>query len=360
MTAAAAASLIVIPLLGRLRALPEFIASLESSVTSASLDMTNTGDEKEEEGSGNQISRRRDDDDNNGDHRDSKRRRRKHKDDDSISSDADSSSYERSKSRRKRDKKEKKRKHSKKHAKRSSRDLSSSDDDKETKSHSSNDDEGRSRDRRKKRKRKHHKSRSSSRRDDSSSSSEDDEDRRRRRKKSNKKDKNRKREKKQDEDNGLPTFGKYGVVKLADMPKKERSFNIWMEQVKGVPAFSGPKWELQNYFKEYMEDFNTATLPHMKYYDYDKWEMEEYQKQKAGQEEGTLAQQDEARHYQEMRDRAKTKHEEDLAMVKSMMSKEKVDEMKHKAQMQSEMAHAFKMGDQETFQKLKRRLEPEK
>jgi hypothetical protein len=47
-------------------------------------------------------------------------------------------------------------------------------------------------------------------------------------------------------------------------------------------------------------------------------------------------------------------------MVKSMMSKEKVDEMKHKAQMQSEMAHAFKMGDQETFQRLKRRLEPEK
>jgi hypothetical protein len=143
------------------------------------------------------------------------------------------------------------------------------------------------------------------------------------------------------------------------MPQKERRFNIWMEVVKGEPSFSGPKWELQNYFKEYMEDFNTATLPHKKYYDYDKWEMEEYQKQMAGQQEGTSAQRDEAKHYQEMRDRAKAKHEEDLAMVKSMMSKEKVDEMKHKANMQSEMAHAFKMGDQETFKRLKRRLEPD-
>ena len=301
---------------------------------------TTDGDEKKE-GSVDR-SRRRDNDD--GDRRDSKRRR-KHRDDNSISSD-DSSSYERS--RRKRKKKVKKRKH-KKHSKRSSRDLSSDD---ET-SHSSSD-EG-SGDRRKKRKHKHHHKSSRRRRDDSSSSDED----RRRNKKSKKKDKNRKKEKKEDEDNGLPTFGKYGILKLADMPQKERSFNIWMEEIKGVPSFSGPKWELQNYYKEYMEDFNTATLPHKKYYDYDKWEMEEYKKQMAGLQEGTSAQQDEARHYQEMRDRAKSKHEEDLAMVKSMMSKEKVEEMKHKAQMQTEMAHAFKMGDQETFQRLKRRLEPE-
>ena len=53
-----------------------------------------------------------------------------------------------------------------------------------------------------------------------------------------------------------------------------------MEEVKGVPSFSGPKWELQEYYKEYMEDFNTATLPHIKYYNYDKWETEEYEKNK--------------------------------------------------------------------------------
>jgi hypothetical protein len=32
------------------------------------------------------------------------------------------------------------------------------------------------------------------------------------------------------------------------------------------------------YFKDYMEDYNTATMPHKKYYDLEKWEMAEYAK----------------------------------------------------------------------------------
>merc|ERR1740130_1127238 len=86
---------------------------------------------------------------------------------------------------------------------------------------------------------------------------------------------------KKDDDGGQPIFGKYGLIKLADLPQKQRSFEIWMEEVKKLGGFNGPKWEVQNYFKEYAEDYNTATMPHIKYYDYDKWEMEEYNKTKA-------------------------------------------------------------------------------
>lgn len=32
----------------------------------------------------------------------------------------------------------------------------------------------------------------------------------------------------------------------------------------------------QEYFREYMEDFNTATLPHEKYVNLEKWEIAEY------------------------------------------------------------------------------------
>jgi len=32
------------------------------------------------------------------------------------------------------------------------------------------------------------------------------------------------------------------------------------------------------YFKDYIEDYNTATMPSSKFYDYDKWEMSEYKK----------------------------------------------------------------------------------
>ncbi|CAN0529980.1 unnamed protein product, partial [Ectocarpus sp. 8 AP-2014] len=33
--------------------------------------------------------------------------------------------------------------------------------------------------------------------------------------------------------------------------------------------------QTKQYFREYMEDFNTCTLPHDKYIDLEKWEMAE-------------------------------------------------------------------------------------
>jgi len=176
-----------------------------------------------------------------------------------------------------------------------------------------------------------------------------------------KKEKKSKKKKKRSKDNGDvdegPVFGKYGIIKLADMPTKQRSFEMWMEQVKGLPAFNGPKWELQNYFKEYAEDYNTATLPHIKYYDYDKWEMDEYNKNMAKAEASSST---EAAFQREQQAMARNKQTEGFNLVKTMMNKEKIEEMKRQKQLQSEMAHAFKTGNQERYQQLKNRLEREK
>lgn len=72
------------------------------------------------------------------------------------------------------------------------------------------------------------------------------------------------------------------------------------------------------------------------------------------------ARKDEARHMQILKEKAEQKRKEELELVRSSMSKEKRDEMKRKTELQAEMAHAYKMGDQETYLKLKNRLEPEK
>jgi hypothetical protein len=202
-----------------------------------------------------------------------------------------------------------------------------------------------------------------SRRDDYSTSSSSDSNRKRHRK-DKKKKKVSSKSKKYTEDNGLPTFGKYGILKASDYHKEQtqRSFTIWMEEVKGIGAFTGPKWELQEYYKEYMEDYNTATFPHTKYYNYDKWEMEEYEKTKAILNSGATSelQRDEALHRRNLQQQTETKRKEERAFALSLMSKEKVEEMKWKQQLQSEMAHAYKMGDQATYLRLKNRLEPEK
>jgi hypothetical protein len=158
-----------------------------------------------------------------------------------------------------------------------------------------------------------------------------------------------------------PTFGQYGIIKASDMHKKQRSFQVWLAEVKGIHDFNGPRWELQNYFADYMEDYNTATMPHVKYYDYDAWELQEYQKkQRDEQEGGSTVQADEARHRQEMRQRAEEKQKAELLLLRQTMNKDKISDMKHKAQLQSELAHAFKTGDVETQRRIQKKLEPEK
>jgi hypothetical protein len=181
----------------------------------------------------------------------------------------------------------------------------------------------------------------------------------RKEKKSNKKKKKSKSEKDEDKDDGRPVWGKYGIIKLSDLPHKQRSFNVWLEEVKKIPGFNGPKYELHNLFKEYAEDYNTATLPHIKYYDYEKWELEEYNKTKAAAASSS-SHGKEAAFFLEQQEAAKKKRERDQMLVRSLMSKEKIEEMKRKQEVQAEMAHAFKTGNQQRYLQLKARLEPEK
>jgi hypothetical protein len=167
----------------------------------------------------------------------------------------------------------------------------------------------------------------------------------------------------------VPTFGQYGLIKSSDIhsnAKHQRSFQIWLEQIKGIPMQTStiPKWELQNYFEEYREDFNTATLPHVKYYNYDEWEVQEYareqQERNAGNATtGTDVHAEERQHALALQQRAKQKVLEQEAITKALMSKEKVQDMKRRAELQSEMNHAFKRGDTEAYRRLQRRLEPD-
>lgn len=265
-----------------------------------------------------------------------------------------------------RDRKRSSRRKRKRHHRHEDEDDSStgSSSEEETNDDSDSNDSSDDRSRKKKKKRKYH--------DD-----DDDRDRHKKKKKHSKKkrDSKKKKDKKKskkkkhhkeevegdNKDDGRPVFGKYGVIKLSDMPTKQRSFELWLEQVKGLPAFNGPKWELQNYFKEYAEDYNTATLPHIKYYDYDKWEMDEYNrnKQKAMADDAPASSK-EALFQQEQRELSRHKQSAGFDLIKSTMNKEKIQEMKRQKQLQSEMAHAFKMGDHARYQQLKSRLEREK
>lgn len=90
--------------------------------------------------------------------------------------------------------------------------------------------------------------------------------------------------------------------------------------------------------------------------------MEEWESKKAAAvgSQSTSARQEEAIHMQKLQDKAQEKRKQELELVKTMMSKEKREEMKRKADLQAQMAHAYKTGDQESYIRLKNRLEPER
>lgn len=160
------------------------------------------------------------------------------------------------------------------------------------------------------------------------------------------------------------SFGKFGIVRESDFlnnTKVKRSFEIWMAEVKGIPQGSNlAKWELSDYTKEFVEDFNTATFPHQKFYDYDTWEMEEYNRKKEESQQKPGAHSDEWQYREEMQKKAEVKRNKEFQIVKTMMSKEKIEEMKSQARLKSEMENAYRVGDEKTRLKLQKKLEPEK
>ena len=51
------------------------------------------------------------------------------------------------------------------------------------------------------------------------------------------------------------------------MASKVSEFQQWATEVKKVNIEALAKWEEKELFAEFMEDYNTGTLPHRKYYD---------------------------------------------------------------------------------------------
>ena len=63
----------------------------------------------------------------------------------------------------------------------------------------------------------------------------------------------------------------YGVLTQSDMYRKEAEFRTWLMEVKNISPEALQNQAMKTYFEDFMEDYNTATLPHIKYYDLDKW-----------------------------------------------------------------------------------------
>lgn len=97
----------------------------------------------------------------------------------------------------------------------------------------------------------------------------------RERKKEKKEKKRLKKEKsssKQQYKGVINEYGKFGIISEADMYTKDQEFRAWMVEEKMLNPETVPQNKMKELFRVYMEDYNTATLPHEKYYALEKYE----------------------------------------------------------------------------------------
>ncbi|KAG0266732.1 hypothetical protein BG011_001191 [Mortierella polycephala] len=81
------------------------------------------------------------------------------------------------------------------------------------------------------------------------------------------------RSKKKDKKNQASReYGTYGVLTPADMWDKESEFQAWLMEVKKLNPEIIPQVKMKEHFLGFMEDFNTVTMPHEKFYNLSKWE----------------------------------------------------------------------------------------
>ncbi|WVR08608.1 hypothetical protein IAU60_005663 [Kwoniella sp. DSM 27419] len=153
--------------------------------------------------------------------------------------------------------------------------------------HFRHDDEKNSRPHKRSRRRRSASSDSSASESDSDSESEGERRRRRRKEKERRRDreekeerrrrKEKKREKKARREKGTAAstakWGQYGLISEADITKKDSEFRAWLVEERKINPETVSKDRTKKEFAVFIEDYNTATLPHEKYYDMSRYEL---------------------------------------------------------------------------------------
>lgn len=194
----------------------------------------------------------------------------------------------------------------------------------------------------------------------------DEADEKRRRKKDKEKRKEEKKRKKERGKTGAVTnsWGKYGVLRESDMWTKRPEFTAWLAEVKKVNLESLPNWEEKKMFKEYMEDYNTATMPSKKYYNIDTYHKRKMMRQmkkgfkKLPEAERTVFNDEEQRRLELMKEREKQK-EQQVEALKEAMKSGMAQDMKDQARLREEMAYQYKLGNFEAAAAIQRKLDPD-
>eukprot|EP01024_Parvocaulis_polyphysoides_P068794 TRINITY_DN83970_c0_g1_i1.p2 TRINITY_DN83970_c0_g1~~TRINITY_DN83970_c0_g1_i1.p2 ORF type:complete len:419 (-),score=89.49 TRINITY_DN83970_c0_g1_i1:150-1355(-) len=169
-----------------------------------------------------------------------------------------------------------------------------------------------------------------------------------------------------DAQDDIVEFGKYGIIRETDIFSKKSEFTLWALEEKNMDVESLPKFEEKELFREYMEDYNTGTLPHKKYYDLELYERNLHDmrsKQSGGQgvdeREKMLFNDEEERRKEKLMERAIQKQERLREAYNELKYTDKARDMREQQMLRMQMSLAYRTGDMNKAQKLAERLRPD-
>lgn len=163
-------------------------------------------------------------------------------------------------------------------------------------------------------------------------------------------------------------YGKYGILRPdADADAKRSEFWAWAADVMKVDLEAAPTRTEQDLWRTFCEDYNTATLPHRKYYDLAKWAAEEAAaaaKKGGGAKDKKASAADDEAALRRARDAARADAAaarlKDAYNALKYSDAGKVESMRDQARLRAELASAHKTGDADKAAALTKRLAPDK
>ena len=70
----------------------------------------------------------------------------------------------------------------------------------------------------------------------------------------------------------------FRFINESDFYSKREEFRAWLHDIKSIEMETLPIYKQKEFFREYRDDYNTATLPNEKYYNMAAWEAEQLRK----------------------------------------------------------------------------------
>lgn len=156
-------------------------------------------------------------------------------------------------------------------------------------------------------------------------------------------------------------FGKFGIIRESDSYAKRNEFLLWALDVKKTDVENLTKYEEKDLFKEYMEDYNTGTLVHRKYYDLEAYERAKAAKAAAKGHKAPKAKVNDEEELRKQRaaEREKLAADRMVDAYRELKYSEKAADMRQQDMLRLQMALAYKTGDTAKAKAIQARLEPE-